>query len=111
MALGEFEQALLFALVRLDGEGHGVAIADEIARRTGRQPSPGAVYTALDRLAGKGLVDAWIGDSSPDRGGRRRKVYRMRVEGARELRASYEALRSLASGMRGRLDALAEEGP
>ena len=109
MSLGEFEQALLFALVRLEGESHGVAIAEELERRTGRQTSPGAIYTALDRLEGKGWVESWIGDSTPERGGRRRKVYRLRPAGARELRASYEALRSLASGMRGRLDTLAEE--
>lgn len=110
MSLGELEQTLLFALMRLEGEAHGAAVAEEIERRTGRQVSPGAVYTVLDRLETKGLVESWIGDSTPERGGRRRKMYRVRPEGARELRDSWQALRSLASGVGGRLDALADGG-
>lgn len=110
MPLGEFEQILLFALVRLKGEAHGAAIAEEIESRTGRSISPGALYTALDRMEAKGWVASWIGDSTPERGGRRRKVYRMLPTGARELRGSYEELRRMASGALPRLDALADEG-
>lgn len=109
MALGEFEQVILFALVRLGGESHGAAIALEIEERTGRSVSPGALYTVLDRLEAKGLVQAWIGDSTPDRGGRRRKVYRMLPEGARELRAWYQGIRQIAAGSLVRLDELAED--
>lgn len=107
MALGEFEQVLLFALLRLDGEAHGAALAVEIEERTGREVSPGAVYTVLDRLERKGYVTAWIGESTPQRGGRRRKVYRLEPAGAAELRSAYRALQRLASGVGARLDALA----
>jgi DNA-binding PadR family transcriptional regulator len=109
MPLGEFEQILLFALVRLEGQAHGAAIAEEIEVRAHRATSPGAVYTALDRLEAKGYVESWIGESSPERGGRRRKEYRLLPEGARELRSSYEELRRMASGALPRLDALAGE--
>jgi len=107
MPLGEFEQTVLFALVRLDGESDGVAIVREIEVRTGRQVAPGALYTALDRLEKKGAVTSWIGDTVPERGGRRRKCYRLEPAGAAELRASYESLRRLASGMGRRLDEIA----
>lgn len=109
MALGEFEQVVLFAIVRLDGEAHGAVIVQEIEERTGRRVSPGALYTVLDRLETKGFVDSWIGDSIPERGGRRRKVYRILPEGARELRDWYGGIRDMASGMLTRLDRLAEE--
>ena len=109
MSLGEFEQVVLFALARIDGEGHGAAIVDEIEARAGRHVSPGALYTVLDRLEAKGLVESWIGNSTPERGGRRRKVYRLLPAGARELRASYESLRRMASGALARLDELAGE--
>ena len=66
--LGEFEQLLLFALLRLDEPAYGVTIRREIERRTGRKPSPGAVYTALERLERRGLVTSWLGSSR--RGGR-----------------------------------------
>ena len=58
MALGEFEQVVLFAIVRLNGESYGAAIVQEIEDRTGRRVSPGALYTVLDRLETKGLVES-----------------------------------------------------
>ena len=109
MALGETEQVVLFAIVRLDGEAHGAVIVEEIDERTGRRVSPGALYTVLDRLETKGFVDSWIGDSTPERGGRRRKVYRILPEGARELRDWYGGIRDMASGVLTRLDRLAKE--
>jgi len=109
MALGELEQVVLFAVVRLDGQAHGAAIVSEIEDRTGKQVAPGALYTVMDRLEAKGLVESWIGDSTPDRGGRRRKVYRILPEGARELREWYSGIRGLAAGTGSRLDRLAEE--
>ena len=110
MGLGDFEQVILFALVRLNGEAHGAALATEIEERTGRSVAPGALYTVLDRLEAKGFVESWIGDSTPERGGRRRKVYRMLPEGARELRAWYRGIRDIAAGSLTRLDELAGEG-
>ena len=54
--LGEFEQVVLLAVARLEGEGYGVTIRREIERRTGRSASIGAVYATLDRLEAKGHV-------------------------------------------------------
>lgn len=108
MPLGDLEQLILFALVRLHGEAHGAAIIAELAKRSGRMVAPGALFTVLERLQDKGYVEAWIGESTPARGGRRRKVYRILPAGARELRAWYAGLRDLASGTSARLDALAE---
>jgi DNA-binding PadR family transcriptional regulator len=110
MSLGDLEQLILFALVRLGEEAHGSAIVRELAERSGRAVAPGALYTVLERLQDKGFVEAWIGDSTPERGGRRRKVYRLLPAGARELRAWYAGLRELSSGTSARLDALAEGG-
>jgi PadR family transcriptional regulator, regulatory protein PadR len=105
--LGEFEQIVLFALVRLDGDVHGVAVAEEIEARTGRSVSPGALYTALERLEARGLVHSWIGDSTPERGGRRRRCYRLEPEGARALQRTYETLRRMAAGTSPKLADLA----
>ena len=108
MSLGELEQVVLFALVRLGGEAHGGPLVLAIAESTGRQVAPGALYTVLDRLEAKGLVTSWIGDSTPERGGRRRKVYKLLPEGARALRAWYRGIRDIAHGTLGLLDELAE---
>lgn len=107
MSLGGLEQVVLFALLRRGDEAHGAAIVLEIEERTGRKVSPGALYTVLDRLSAKGYVESWIGDSTPERGGRRRKMYRLLPEGARELLDWYEGIREVAAGTSDRLRALA----
>lgn len=108
MALGELEQVVLFAIVRLSEPAHGAAIVAEIERRTGKRVAPGALYTVLDRLESKQLVDSWIGDATPERGGRRRKLYRIQPEGAAVLREWYAGIRGLADGVLPRLDRLAD---
>jgi DNA-binding PadR family transcriptional regulator len=108
--LGEFEQIVLFALVRCEDEAHGAAIAEEIEARTGRSVSPGALYTALERLESRGFVRSWLGDSTPERGGRRRRCYALEPAGARALQRTYDALHRMAAGMRPRLAELADGG-
>ena len=109
MSLGELEQIILFALARLDADGaHGALIVQELETRLGRKVTAGALYTVLERLQDKGYVTAWIGDSTPQRGGRRRKGYRLTAAGARELKEWYAGIRELASGTSRTLDAIAE---
>ena len=105
--LGEFEQLLMFALLELDADAHGVTIRQAIEERTGRQVSPGAVYTALERLESRGLVASRIGDTTPARGGRRRKYYDLEPAGAEILKRSYDTLTSMAQGLESKLAGLA----
>lgn len=98
-ALGEFEQLILFALVQLEDEAYGASIGRAIEERTGRQVSAGAIYTALDRLAARGLVTAEVGEPTPERGGRRRKYYTLEPQGAIELRRSVDVIRSMSDGL------------
>lgn len=106
-ALGEFEQLILFALVELEEEAYGASIGRAIERRTGRQVSAGAVYTALDRLAARDLVSSRIGEPTPERGGRRRRYYTLEPTGALELRRSVDVIRSMSEGLLPKLEALA----
>lgn len=98
-ALGEFEQLILFALVQLEDEAYGASIGRAIEERTGRQVAAGAIYTALDRLATRGLVSAEVGEPTPERGGRRRKYYTLEPQGAIELRRSVDVIRSMSDGL------------
>ena len=68
--LGEYEQIVLLAILRLGESAYGVTIRSEIAECTGRDPAPGALYTTFDRLQQKGLVASRLGDPTPQRGGR-----------------------------------------
>ena len=105
--LGEFEQLLMFALLELDADAHGVTIRRAIEDRTGRQVSPGAVYTAMERLESRGFVVSRVGDATPARGGRRRKYYDLEPAGAEVLQRSYETLTRMAEGLESKLSSLA----
>ena len=110
-ALGEFEQLILFALVELEDDAYGASIGRAIERRTGRQISAGAVYTALDRLGARELVTAQVGGPTPERGGRRRKYYRLEPAGAVELSRSVGVMRTMSKGLLPKLEAIAGSDP
>jgi PadR family transcriptional regulator PadR len=104
--LGDFEQLVVLGVLRLEGQdaAYGAAIRQEIHARSGRDVSINAVYTTLDRLETKGLLRSWVGDPTPQRGGRRRKFYALRPAGVAALRQAYRALTAMADGLQGRLE-------
>ena len=73
-ALGEFEQLVLLAIVRLEHDAYGSPIRRDIEERTSRSIAIGALYTALERLERKGYVVSTLSDPTPQRGGRARKI-------------------------------------
>jgi DNA-binding PadR family transcriptional regulator len=78
------------ALLHLDQESYGVPIMKEIATRTGREVARPAVYIALKRLEAKGFLTSRIGESTMERGGRSRRMFRLTKVGARQLRDARE---------------------
>jgi PadR family transcriptional regulator PadR len=97
--LGEFELLLLLALQQAKDEVYGVQIRAVIEERTGRTVSPGAVYTALDRLERRNLVSSRLGEPTEQRGGKRKRYYRIESAGAILLRQSQQALARMAGGV------------
>lgn len=97
--LGELEQLVLLALLRLEGEGYGVTVQQRLEREAGRHVDLGTVYKTLLRLESKGLVSAYLGDPTPERGGRRKKHYAATTAGRRALQRSLAALRKLSRGL------------
>jgi DNA-binding PadR family transcriptional regulator len=101
--LGSLEQLLLLALLRLGGEPYGVPIREEIEARTGRALSPGAIYTALDRLETRGLVRSRLGEPTPERGGKRKRHYRLTARGAQAVADAHAGLTEMARGLEPKL--------
>ena len=103
--LGDFEQLVLLGVLRLQAQdaAYGAAIRREIHARSGRDVSINAVYTTLDRLETKGLLKSWVGDPTPERGGRRRKFYAVKPSGVAALRQAYRAFTAMAAGLEARL--------
>src|SRR5580700_7717990 len=90
--LGEFEYLLLTAAARLGEDAYGAAMRQEIEVATGRRCSIGALYTTLDRLEAKGFLKTWMGDPTPKRGGRPKRMVRVTAEGAQAAAAFYAAV-------------------
>ena len=97
--LGEFEQIVMLAILRLGDSAYGMEVRREIALRTGRDTSIGAVYATLERLEGKGLVRAReiapVGDK-----GRPRRAFRVTAAGSGSLDQAMSAIASLREGLR-----------
>ena len=97
--LGEFEQLLLLAVLRLGAEAYGGDIARELEARAGRTVSRGALYTSLDRLEDKGLVRWKSAPGTPARNGLPRRVYAVTPGGLVALRASRKTLQRMWHGL------------
>jgi PadR family transcriptional regulator, regulatory protein PadR len=97
--LGEFEQMVLLAVVRLRDGAYGVPIVEEIEARTGRTVAPASVHVTLRRLEEKGLVTSWLSEPVPERGGRARRCVRVEPEGLRQLREARSMMDALWSGV------------
>jgi PadR family transcriptional regulator len=105
--LGEFEQLVLLALLRLGNGAFGAAIHREIVARTGRSLPASAVYVTLDRLEAKKMVCSYIGNPTRQRGGRRRKHYLLDTAGQRALVRAYRTFSLMTAGLQPELDELA----
>ena len=97
--IGELEHIVLLVLARLEDDAYGMAVADEIEARTGRQVAAGAVYSALDRLERKGMVASRLGRPTKERGGRAKRFYALREPGLDALKRSQEVLMALWDGL------------
>lgn len=95
--LGEFEQLVMLAILRLADDAYGVPIRREIVDRTGRKVARGAVYTTLDRLQDKGLLESRAGD--PADGVAHRRYYGVTPEGIAALQAAAATVRALWVGL------------
>ena len=99
IGLGEFEQVVLLAILRLGDGAYGVTIRSEIETRTCRTPSPGALYVTLDRLEEKGFVVSRLGDPTPQRGGRAKRYFRVTKAGIAAVNRAQQAYRRLLEGL------------
>ena len=97
--LGEFEQLVLLAIAHRRGEAYGIPIVEEIQRRTGRSVARAAVYVTLRRLEEKGFVSSWMGDPTPERGGKARRYVKLEPAGAKALREARYAAERMWQGL------------
>lgn len=97
--LGEFEQIVLLAILRLHEGAYGVTIRREIEAHTERSTTPGALYTTLDRLEQKKLVVSRLGEPTPERGGRAKRFYAVSSAGLEAVERAQRSYQSLLEGL------------
>lgn len=90
--LGEFEYLLITTAAALRENAYGASIREEIEAVTGRKCSLGALYTTIDRLEKKGMLETWMGEATPTRGGRAKRMVRVTPSGVRAAKSFYDAV-------------------
>jgi len=96
--IGEFEYLVLTSALRLGEEAYGATIRLDVESISGRSCSVGALYTTLDRLESKKLIQTSMGDATPQRGGRPKRMVRLTLGG---LEAATEFRETILRASRG----------
>jgi DNA-binding PadR family transcriptional regulator len=96
--LGELEQLILLATLRLDGKAYAVSILAELQSKTGLSFSRGSVYVTLDRLEQKGYLESWFAEPTRERGGKAKRFFGLTPVGAEALKRARHALMSMWEG-------------
>lgn len=97
--LGEFEELVLLAIMKIGKEAYGVPISEAIEEATGKRVSTGALYTTLQRLEEKGFISSEIGEKTLERGGRAKKYFKVESAGKQALRSSHEGKINMIQGL------------
>jgi PadR family transcriptional regulator PadR len=101
-SLGHFEQLVLTAILNLKDGAYGAAIHTKVSDLEGvRSVNLGSVYVTLDRLQDKGYVTSWFADSSPERGGKARRYFKLEAAGEQVLKDTIEQQKRLAEAAEG----------
>ena len=96
--LGEVEQLVLLAILRIGEGAYAVPIRQELERNAGVSLSRGTIYVTLDRLERKGYVTSWFADPTPEPGGKARRCFRIERAGIMALRAAQRMIDRLSAG-------------
>ena len=83
--ISRLEEIILLSIWRLQGNAYGITILDEVARATGKAWLTGSIYASLGRLLKRKLIQSYEGKPTPERGGRRKVLYRLTPQGQKAL--------------------------
>jgi PadR family transcriptional regulator, regulatory protein PadR len=98
--LGAFEFMLMLAVLRLGENAYGVTISGELLKKAKKDVAIGAIYTVLERLEKKGLLESWLGEPTSERGGRSKRFYRVSPKGMKALNETQRAIQGLMAGLK-----------
>ncbi|MEO9871421.1 PadR family transcriptional regulator [Ekhidna sp.] len=93
--LGELEELVLMIVAILNEEAYGIKVMDEIEKQVHRKTNISAIHTVLDRLEKKGFVSSYMGGASAERGGRRKRLFRVTAEGSNAIEFVHQSRNEL----------------
>ena len=97
--LTDFELMILLASLRVGDDAYGVRIARELEETAGRSAQLAAIYAALDRMESRGLVGSALGEPTPERGGRAKRLFHVTPQGLEQTKDTQQALTALWSNL------------
>ena len=97
--LTDFELMILLAILRVGDDAYGVRIAREVEETAGRSAQIAAIYAALDRMESRGLVGSALGEPTPERGGRAKRLFHVTPQGLEQTKDTQQALTALWSNL------------
>ena len=97
--LGDLEELVLLAVLRLGAEAWGSRIRSELAEHAARKVSISTIYVTLMRLEEKGYVRSWMGEPTGERGGKAKRYFEVRPEGVSVLEAVREVRERMWEGV------------
>ncbi len=83
--IGEFEELVLLVVAILNDNAYGISVMEEIEVQTSRKINISAVHSALDRLESKGFLSSHVGGATKERGGRRKRYFKINTAGQEAL--------------------------
>jgi DNA-binding PadR family transcriptional regulator len=103
--LGDLEELVLLAVVRLGNDAYGAAVRRELEERAGRSVSVSSIYVTLVRLEEKGLVSSEMGEPTAVRGGKAKRLFTLTSAGVAALEASRSVRERMWQGLDAALEA------
>ncbi len=97
--LTDKELRVMMAILHRPMQAYGPSIRAELLKRTGQDMSFGSLYSVLDRLSEKGVVESWMGEATAERGGKRKRYYQVNAEGQIAVSHALHQLYELAEGL------------
>ncbi len=79
------EEYVLLAVLKLGDEAYSLPILDFIQKVTQKEWALGGIYIPLYRLEEKGYLSSELGSPTKERGGKRKRYYRVTSKGKKAL--------------------------
>lgn len=93
------EEYILLAVWKLQGDAYSIPIQEKLNEITGKEWSLGGIYMPLERLEKRGQLMSVLSESTPERGGRHKRIYKLTPSGKKALREVYEVQQTIWAGI------------